>query len=103
MRQKRLVHGKDPLGLADGFHDDGPDRWLTKPEPQQRIVELAKGTQRPEPIARADDGIRIRRLLPFRTSNRERRHALLAVEIEHDRRILDGGIRHPRLEYSKPD
>ena len=53
--EKSSIDGEDRLRIAFGLENDGADLRLVEPQSQQRIIELAKRTQRPELIAGLQD------------------------------------------------
>ena len=56
MLGERAVDGQHRAGVAFGPDHDRADLRLVHAQPQQRVVELAKCAQRPEPIACFQNG-----------------------------------------------
>ena len=89
VRDQRPIDREHRVAIALGPDHDRADLRLVDPQPQQRIVELAKRAQRPELIAGLQDLVRRRRLRAGRRLHGEIRRPLVAVERQRHRRVGD--------------
>ena len=68
---EELVVGEDPGEIAARTKEPGPDLELVVPQPQDRVVELARERERPELLALLLDPGTVRRRVAFRTEKHE--------------------------------
>ena len=93
----RARASRSPLGPDD----DRADLGLVQPEPQQHVVELAEGAQRPVVVARRVESRRAWTAAPVRRAHGEVGDATVALEADGDVPIGDrrvGDLRRQRAE-----
>ena len=103
MLGERPIHRKHRFSIAFGTDDHRADLRFVQPQPQKRIVELAKRAQRPPLVASGQNLGGRRRLLSRGRLHGEIRRTSPAIEGHRHGRIADGPVGDGRVERSQHD